>query len=122
MTMTDDKDRISEAVWERVRRLEAEVSTQPIDLNLSDAQLAARATELRSLSEAFFSYAAYLERVRVARKRDAGREYIGADHARHHPSHNRHHPPDQHRRHEAVKSKVEGAFDALAHEMLDTTA
>ena len=72
--MTDDKDRISEAVWERVRRLEAEVRTQPIDLYLSDAQLSARAAELRSLSEAFFSYAAYLERARVARKRDAGRE------------------------------------------------
>jgi hypothetical protein len=74
MMMTDDKDRISEAVWERVRRLEAEVCAQPIDLYLSDAQLAARAAELRSLSEAFFSHAANLERVRVARKRDAGWE------------------------------------------------
>jgi hypothetical protein len=74
MTMTDDKDRISGAVWERVRRLEAEVRGQSNDHYLSDAQLAARAAELRSLSEAFFSHAAYLERVRVARKRDAGRE------------------------------------------------
>jgi hypothetical protein len=41
--MTDDKDRISEAVWERVRCLEAEVREQSNDLYLSDAQLAARA-------------------------------------------------------------------------------